>query len=522
VSQEPKTDSSGIATTAGGPGELHPKHVEWIEARGISGDLARKLGLVTVADRDGNWLAVPYVERGKTVNHKYRLTSEKRHRMDPGSRLTLWNHDCLLGDSKQPVVICEGEWDAMVALELGWQRVVSVPNGAPSEASDDPANAKRYEFLWDARDLLNRCERFILATDDDPAGKALRADLIAMLGADRCSFVEYPFPSKDLNEVLADFGPDAVHKALREARPCPVRGLYRMSDFPDMPEVRGLALGIDALAGKIEIVLGTLTVFTGYANMGKTSAMNTVVAHAIANGLPVCIGSFETAPKPILRDSIARALIGCSFTDFVHHPQRQAALETIESHVTVISNSLDEDLEFDIDAFLELARVSVQRDGAKIILIDPWNELEHKRRRDETLTEYIGRAIRAVKRFARQHNVAVWIVAHPTKPQKGVNQMPSLYDVSDSANWSNKADYGLVYHRKDKAVNEAQIAVVKVRMGLPGECCVETVMFDHHTCRIKAGRYHQGDQAARLAESTKGRETHQWPSARARKPSQPT
>jgi twinkle protein len=486
--------SSGTATTADGPAApaLHPRHTAWIEARGISADLARKLGLVTINEGGAAWLAVPYVERGKTVNHKYRLTSEKRHRMDSGARLTLWNHDCLLTDSKQPVVICEGEWDAMTALELGWERVVSVPNGAPSEASDDPANAKRYEFLWDARDLLNRCERFILATDDDAAGKALRADLIAMLGADRCSFVDYPFPSKDLNEVLIDHGADAVHKALREAKPCPVEGLYRLSDFPEMPEVRGIPLGIDALAGKIEIVPGTLTVFTGYANMGKTTVTNTVIAHAIMRGLNVCVGSFETAPKPILRDSLARALIGCSHDEFPRHPQRQAALATIEEHVRVISNALNEDLEIDIDGLLELARTAAVRDGCRLFVFDPWNEVEHKRRKDETVTEYIGRAIRAVKRFARQFNVAVWIVAHPTKPQKGVNAMPSLYDVSDSANWSNKADYGLVYHRKDKSKNEAQIAVVKVRMGLPGECCIETVMFDHHTSRIKRHHAYEG------------------------------
>jgi twinkle protein len=154
--------------------------------------------------------------------------------------------------------------------------------------------------------------------------------------------------------------------------------------------------------------------------------------------------------------------------------------------VKIISNALDEDLELDIDAFLETARVCVVRDGARLIVLDPWNELEHKRNRDESLTEYVGRAIRRVKAFARRYNVAFWIVAHPTKPQKGINQMPSLYDVSDSANWSNKADYGLVYHRPDKTINEAQLAVVKVRMGLPGQCGVETVKFDHRCNRITA------------------------------------
>ena len=84
----------------------------------------------------------------------------------------------------------------------------------------------------------------------------------------------------------------------------------------------------------------------------------------------------------------------------------------------------------------------------------------------------------------------------PTKPQKGVNQMPSLYDISDSANWSNKADYGLVYHRKDKTQNEAQLAVVKVRMGLPGECACETVYLDHRTGRIAGSNPSFQEEAA--------------------------
>lgn len=487
MQHETPMDGSGSATTAGSQEvrAIHPKHVAWIEARGISADLASKLGLETVDRNGAKWLAVPYFELGRTINHKYRLTSEKRHMMDSDAPLILWNLEALdrAVETGQPWVLCEGEWDAMVALQHGWN-ASSVPNGAPSSESDDPANAKRYEFLWRARDQIGRLNRIILAIDDDPAGHALRADLIALLGADRCSFVEYPFPTKDLNETLLECGADAVHKALREAKPVPVEGLYRLSDFPDLPEVRGIPLGIDVLEGKIEIVPGTLTVFTGYANMGKTTVINTVVAHAIMRGLNVCIGSFETMPKPILRDALAQALIGCSKWELQRHQQRQEAYETLEKQVCIISNSLNEDLEIDINGLLELARTAAVRDGCKLFIFDPWNELEHKRRSDETVTEYVGRAIRSVKRFARAYGVAVWIAAHPTKPQKGVNQMPSLYDISDSANWSNKADYGLVYHRKDKTKNEAQLAVVKVRMGLPGECCNETVYLDHRTGRV--------------------------------------
>jgi twinkle protein len=478
-------DLSGSATTAASQAgqALHPRHSAWIEARGISADLAVRLGLETVERNGAKWLAVPYVENGRTINHKYRLTSEKRHMMDSDAPLALWNIDCLHDQSDTPLVICEGEWDAMIAIQLGW-RAVSVPNGAPKAGSDDPANEKRYDCLWRARDALNRVKSIILAVDADEAGLALRQDLLALLGADRCKFVTYPFNCKDLNEVYLECGVETANAVLVNAKPVPVDGLYRLSDFPDMPELRGIPLGINVLDGKIEIIPGTLTVFTGYANMGKTTVVDTVVAHAIMRGWNVCIGSFETAPKPILRDHLAQTLIGCPKGELARHPQLQAAYQTLEAQVRVISNSLNEDLEIDIDQLLDLAKVAAQRDGCKLFVFDPWNELEHKRRREETLTEYVGRAIRAVKRFARTMNVAVWIVAHPTKPAKGVNQMPSLYDISDSANWSNKADYGLVYHRRDKTVNEGQLAVVKVRMGLPGECCVETVKYDHRTGRI--------------------------------------
>lgn len=470
---------SGSATIADGPAQmLHPRHAEWIEARGISADLARKLGLFTAHRHGKAWLAVPYVERGRVVNHKYRLTSEKRHEMDTGGRLVLWNHDCLLEDSKKPVVICEGEWDALTAIGLGW-RAVSVPNGSSGGEGE-------LSYLWEARELLNRVENFILATDSDDAGLKLRENLVAHLGADRCSFVDYGADCKDLNETIQRYGVEAASQVLVKAKPFPVAGLYKLSDFPDSPPVQSMPLGIDCLNDKIEIVPGTLTVFTGYANMGKTTVMNTVIAHAIAHGLSCCIASFETAPKPILRDGLAKALIGCSDYEFTNHPMRQSAYAELEGKLTIISNALDEALEFDIDTFLDTVRVSVLRDGVKLVVLDPWNELEHKRHRDESLTEYVGRAIRRVKAFARRHNVAFWIVAHPTKPQKGINQMPSLYDVSDSANWSNKADYGLVYHRQDKTVNEAQLAVVKVRMGLPGQCGVETVKFDHRNSRVSA------------------------------------
>ncbi len=69
------------------------------------------------------------------------------------------------------------------------------------------------------------------------------------------------------------------------------------------------------------------------------------------------------------------------------------------------------------------------RDGIKVLVVDPWNELEHARRPQETETQYTARAIRALKKFAAAYDVLVIVVVHPTKAGGGKEQGElSLYD----------------------------------------------------------------------------------------------
>ncbi len=71
----------------------------------------------------------------------------------------------------------------------------------------------------------------------------------------------------------------------------------------------------------------------------------------------------------------------------------------------------------------------------------------------------------------------VIIVAHPAKMQRGKDgkyPFPTLYDISDSAHWFNKADIGVVVHRASLIDDkETTIRVAKSRygseIGIPGE-----------------------------------------------------
>lgn len=460
---------------------LHPTHQEWLNQRGNLSASAVEMGLSSIQRGGDWWLSIPYYLDGKLVNRKYRCTDRKEHGMDKGGKLCLWNSEVLGRVSE--VIITEGEFDALAAMTAGYERVVSVPNGTSASGKNDPFTGNAYQYMWEHREALKLVESFVLATDGDDAGLALAHDLAAILGVERCKFVSYPEGCKDLNEVLVKHGPSALVRVIADAKPFPVQGLYYLSDFPEASELKSMSTGVAALDDNMRIVLGSFTVFSGYSNMGKSTILNSILAHCIASKVPVCVASFETAPKPILRDGIARSMIGCSFEEFPRHPRRQEAYDHIEKHMTVISNSLDDETDIDLDHYLELARIAVVRDGAKMIVLDPWNEIEHKRNRDETETDYIGRAIRALKRFARRYNVALWVVAHPTKPQ-GKTGAPGLYDIAGSANWANKADYGLIYHRPDKTINAGTLSIVKVRMGFPGECGIVNVKMDEKTSGI--------------------------------------
>jgi twinkle protein len=129
---------------------------------------------------------------------------------------------------------------------------------------------------------------------------------------------------------------------------------------------------------------------------------------------------------------------------------------------------------------LEKARAAVIQYGVKGLVIDPYNEIEHQRPPGLTETEYVSDMLNRIKHFARNHDLHVWFVAHPAKPMRtreGDYPVPSLYDISGSANWSNKADIGVVVERHFEENNRSvTIHVKKVRfksIGIAGTARLE-------------------------------------------------
>jgi twinkle protein len=89
------------------------------------------------------------------------------------------------------------------------------------------------------------------------------------------------------------------------------------------------------------------------------------------------------------------------------------------------------------------------------------------------LTEYTGRAIKTLKRFAAKFLVHLIVVAHPAKMQKvdGSYSIPTLYDISDSAHWYNKSDIGMTVHRMTDGTSLIRVSKSRYHdeIGVPGE-----------------------------------------------------
>lgn len=428
---------------------LVEKHLAILRARGLDAETVVRFGVESSQKLGGECVVIPFVRAGQVVNHKFRtIAGEKKFCQDAGAVKCFWNVDVITdaGLVNEPLIITEGEFDAMIAIQCGYPRVVSVPDGAPA-AQLGEAETRKYDFL-DAPGLKDVRE-IILATDGDGPGTNLMHDLALRLGRARCKWVRYPKGCKDLNEAFQKYGERGVTETLRRAEWTKAVGLYRMSDLPPVIEPEAHEIGIIGLEKHYKIRLGDLAVYTGIPGHGKTTLVNEIAGRMAMKGWGVCFASFEQRPQTDHRRALRTFYNGAKVIH-QHEIQLQSADRWIDERFSFIVPDDDDDAS--LDWVLEAAAAAVIRHDAKIVVIDPWNEMDHVRPPDTSLTEYVGLAIKRLKKFARKFWVHVIVVAHPAKIMRlkdGKIPVPSLYDISDSAHWYNKPDVGLIIHRTD-------------------------------------------------------------------------
>ena len=149
---------------------------------------------------------------GKKEAIKWRPLNDKRFTQDGAARIFWGVDEARAAAEANTIVITEGEIDALsVGASIIDDQIVvmSVPNGAPQRVSNrrvDPSEDNKFNYVWEAKDLIEDCEKIILAVDFDEAGEALREELARRIGRGKCYQVNYPAECKGMNDVLVRYG----------------------------------------------------------------------------------------------------------------------------------------------------------------------------------------------------------------------------------------------------------------------------------------------------------------------------
>jgi twinkle protein len=464
--------------------KLTPPHYEWLAQRGISKETADKAKLFAATkwfarlNKECDAIGFPYFRDGALVGVKYRSFPEKDFTQESGGAHDFFGIDAI--DPSKPIVIVEGEIDALTLMEAGIPNALSVPGGAPVKVADGkvlPSEDKKFSFVWNAREVLEKAPYVVLATDQDGPGQALAEELARRIGKEKCRVAK--FEGKDLNEVFNDPSRKGeIQGIIDAAQPYPISGLSeatvyedRIKDLFNKGTGKGFSTGYSSLDSIYTVAPGQLTVVTGYPSSGKSNFVDQLMVNlARSSDWKFALCSFENQPD-IHISRLMEIYTGKRFFDGkarMTEEERDVAFKWVQDHFLFIDHQGEEPST--LDSILERARAAVKRMGVRGLVIDPYNYIDLKRD-NTTETEAISTMLTRVQKFCKANDTHVWFVAHPSKINRaGVDQpRPDGMSISGSMAWWAKTDCGLTIHRQEDHV---EVAVWKCRyrwVGTQGE-----------------------------------------------------
>lgn len=447
----------------------------WLATRGIGASVAARNRGGTGRDRKGR-VAVqfPYIRDGEVLNRQTRALDGKGFLFEPDAPVIPFGLDDCVGMDE--VVIVEGVMDKLAIEEAtGRIAVLAMPNATPGPEC--------YELACDA---VADAGRVIVAVDNDAPGQKLRDGLVRRIGSHKCAAVAWPDGCKDANDLLLRDGEAAVATAIAGATDYPVEGVFTIEDSWDAIEQLysagmppGDSTGWSSLNRYYTVRRKQLTVITGTPGSGKSMFADALLMNLAKQSWDWTFAVCSPEQQPLERhwttfiSQWAGKPFGDGPTPRLDRESLRQAREFLSDRFFMVMPE-----EPSVDAVIEKFLWAHHRHGVGGLLLDPWNELDHTRPHGMTETEYCNRELRKLKRIGWQHDVAIWLVAHPTKlyrnKQDGTYPVPTLYDIAGSAAFANKADNGIVVCRdKSDDTLPVDIHVQKIRFheigGLTGE-----------------------------------------------------
>jgi twinkle protein len=437
-------------------------YVKWFEGRMISQKTLLKMGVCSdmvympQIQKEVDAVCFPFYLDEKLINIKSR-DIDKHFALSKNAELIFYNINSL--KNAKEIIITEGEIDCLSFIECGFDNCVSVPNGASS---------RNMEYLDNYFDLFDKLERVYLATDNDIAGIGLREELVRRLGQERCLIVNFK-DCKDANEYLCKKGGLSLANTIKDAIEIPVEGIINLNScYDDIYTLfvkgmeKGNSIEFECFDSLMTFELSRLAVITGIPGHGKSEFVDYLAIKLnILYGWKIAYFSPENYPMKYHYSKLCSKITGKKFQlGYISEKEYIETYNYIDDNVSFIYPEDD----MTVENILNKAKYLVKKRGIKILVIDPYNKVEHLRNKNESETEYISRFLDLLTTFCKKYNVIIFLVAHPRKMDRigTAYNIPTLYDINGSANFYNKCDYGIIVHR-DFVDKKTIINVQKVK-----------------------------------------------------------
>lgn len=473
--------------------KLHEKIVKFCEDRRIRQETLIEFGVtqevVWMPQRNEkvNSLVFNYFENETVVNKKYRDLS-KNFTQSKGGKPIFYNINSAIGQKK--VYIVEGEFDVLAMYEAGIKACISLPSGAND--NDD--------YWQNSKDYLDSVETYVIAVDNDDKGQIIKEKIAHRIGKYRCKYIDWI--GKDANDDLIS---GEITNSLQNEQSFPVNGTFNANDFRDQIDKlfsNGLPKTIaptkPAFQGfqKIFSTLpGQLTVSTGIPSHGKSNFTEWYVLNLIDEyDLKASFFSPEHHPIEMHFANFAQKAVGKPFYGEVEgvpkmtNEDKNRFIEWSQERLYITAGEGSDVIDWHwlIDKFKE----QLFTFGINIFVVDAWNKVQMPKGYNGK--EGIDKVLTELTAFCQQNNVQLFLIAHPTKMKKADNghyEVPTLYDVSGSADFRNQAHNGFTIYRNfgnENEVDSTDFYNMKTKMSFQGKIN-EVVRFYYH---VPTARYY--------------------------------
>ncbi len=325
---------------------------------------------------------------------------------------------------------------------------------------------------WSALPLIEKklqtIGRVVMALRDDEGGQRWGDEMARRVGKERCFRTRWTnYKVKEgtarARTVLNEHGPDLLREAIETAPNYPVAGIHEMNDVEEEFDLLyefglqpGVSTGWPSLDYLYTVKPGRWTVVHGIPGHGKSSFLDSLIVN-LAQMHGWRFGVFSPESQPVARHfaGLMEKASGKPFSEGAIVPritleEKDQYKKWLQEHFKMILPDEENEQSWTVDGILALARTLVYRFGIKGLVIDPWNELNHMRPAHMTEADFIALELSKVRRFARNNEIHIWVVAHPNrmeKSQDGKYAVPTPYMLNGGASWRNKADNILAEYR---------------------------------------------------------------------------